>query len=128
MPYLDSNLQPGAVLSKLIQEPGAALVDCGQIIWASTEALASVLAEHLPVPTIRWDAPEVEVVEQVSESQRLLFIANPSDHNQQVTITFETPRRLAPVWGGAASPASRASDVTLTLAPYTIQIWEASHD
>ncbi len=127
MPYLDSNLQPMSVLGKFTQEPGAVALDCGQIIWTPTEALASVLAQRLPVPTIRWDAPEVEVVEQVGEQQRLLFIANPNDHTQQVTITFETPRRLVPVWG-AASTAARASNVTLTLAPYTIQIWEASHD
>jgi beta-galactosidase len=127
VPYLDSNLQPGNILGKLIQEPGVVDVDCGHIIWTPTSALADVMAQHLPAPTIQWNTPAVDVVEQVGESQQLLFIANPSDHDQEVTITFDTERRLVPVWG-ASSPASRASQMTLDLDPYTIQIWEAARD
>jgi beta-galactosidase len=127
LPYLDSSLQPCSILSKLIQKPGEVPYGCGQIIWAPTDALAATLAQRLPAPTIRWDAPAVDVVEQVGERQRLVFIANPTERAQQVTITFEQPRLLVPVWG-ADSTASRGNGLTLDLAPYTIQIWEASHD
>jgi hypothetical protein len=69
----------------------------------------------------------VDVVEQVGEQQRLLFVANPQDQDQSVTITFDKPRRLTPVWG-ASSEAAQGSQVVLNLAPFTIQIWEASYD
>ncbi len=127
MPSLDSSLQPCAILSKAIHEPGTVAFGAGKIIWAPTEALTATLAQHFPSPTIRWDAPQVEVVEQVGQTQRLLFIANPSNRDQRVTIAFDTPRHLLPVWGDT-STSSRGKQLTLDLAPYTIQVWEASHD
>jgi len=127
VPYLDSLLQPCSVLSKVIQEPGEVAVGCGKIIYVPTGGLASALANYLPAPTIRWDTPEIDVVEQVNGQQRLLFIANPTEHAQQVTLAFDVSRVLIPVWGGQTS-ASRGTGLTVELAPYTIQIWEASHD
>ncbi|HEY7122585.1 MAG TPA: beta-galactosidase [Ktedonobacterales bacterium] len=127
VPSLDSNLRSCAILSKAIQEPGEVAFGSGKIIWALTGALSTTLAQHVPAPTIRWDAPEVEVVEQVGKTQRLLFIANPKDQKQRVTLTFDTPRHLLPVWSEAAT-SSRGKHLTLDLAPYTIQVWEASHD
>lgn len=127
VPYLDSYLRPCSVLNEVIQGPGEVTVGCGRIIWTPADTLAATLERHLPAPTIRWDAPEVEVIEQVGETQRLLFVANPRNQGQQVTISFERPRRLVQVWGGS-STASRAAQLTLGLAPYTIQIWEAAYD
>lgn len=126
MPYLDSNLRPCSILSAAISAPGEVSYGAGCLIWATAETLASVLAQNVPAPTVRWDTPAVEVVEQVGEQQHLLFIANPQEQRQQVTISFETPRHLSPVWGAAA--ASRSDQLTLDLAPYTIQIWETTHD
>ena len=100
VPYLDSLMQPCSVLSKVIQEPGEVAFGCGKIICVPTEALAATLARHLPAPSIRWDAPEIDVVEQTHERQRLLFIANPTEQTQQVTLSFDTSRLLVPVWGG----------------------------
>ncbi len=127
IPYLDSNLQPCSVLSKVIQEPGEVAIGSGKLIWAPADALAATLIQHLPTPTIRWDTPEIDIVEQVRKTQRLVFIANPREQGQQVTLTFDTPRRLTQVWGGS-SAVSRGSRLTLDLAPYTIQIWEAAYD
>lgn len=76
---------------------------------------------------MQWDTPEVDALEQVNAEQRLLFVANPTDHDQRVTLTFDAPRRLVPVWGGSA-PAARAAHLALELSPYTIQIWEAQYD
>lgn len=131
VPYLDSNLRPSSVLSSVLHEPGEATLGDGRIIWAPPSSLAAALTEHLPSPTIRWDAPEVDVVEHVGEKERLLFIANPSEQTQHVTISFTTPRRLSPAWavpGGGAATKTRDTQLTLILAPYTIQIWEAHHD
>ncbi|HEV2579827.1 MAG TPA: beta-galactosidase [Ktedonobacteraceae bacterium] len=127
VPYLDSNLRPCSVLNAVVQEPGEVAFGCGHIIWVSADALATTLAQRLPSPTIQWDAPEVDVVEQVGEKQRLIFIANPADREQHVTITFDMPRHLLPVWGGSAK-ATRDAQLTIDLDPYTIQIWEAQHD
>ncbi len=127
VPYLDSNLRPCSILSDIVRGPGKAAFGCGHIIWTPADALAATLAAHLPAPTVRWDAPAVDVVEQVGEGQRLLFVANPTEQGQQVTITFDAPRLLVPVWGNA-SAAARAAQLILDLAPYTIQIWEAAYD
>ena len=127
VPYLDSDQRPCSILSAVVQEAGEVEYGKGRIICASTEGLAA-LAQRLPAPTIHWDAPEVDVVEQVGETRRLLFIANPKERSQQVTLTFDRPRLLTSVWGGAASDAARGAQLTLDLAPYTIQVWEAQYD
>jgi beta-galactosidase len=127
VPYLDSNLRPCSVLGTVIQDPGEVAFEGGRIIWAPADALALTLARCLPSPPIWWDTPAVDVVEQVGEQQRLLFVANPQDQDQSVTITFDKPRCLTPVWG-ASSEAAQGSQLALNLAPFTIQIWEASHD
>jgi hypothetical protein len=44
-----------------------------------------------------------------------------------VTIGFNERRRLFPVWGGQASPIL-GTQISVVLAPYTVQIWEASVD
>ena len=126
VPYLDSNLRPCSVLSAVAPEAGEAAFGNGRIIVASADGLAA-LAQRLPAPTLQWDAPEVDVVEHVGQTQRLLFIANPHNRTQQVTITFETSRRLTPVWAGS-SKASCGTQLSLDLAPYTIQVWETQHD
>ena len=69
----------------------------------------------------------MDIIEQVGESQRLLFVANSADRAQHVTINFETARRLSPVWADAGE-STRGTRLTLDLAPYTIQIWEAQCD
>ncbi|HEU5199066.1 MAG TPA: hypothetical protein VFU32_05490, partial [Ktedonobacterales bacterium] len=126
VPYLDSNLHPCSVLSAVAPESGEVAFGSGRIIVAPADGLAA-LAQRLPSPTLQWDAPEVDVVEQVGQTQRLLFVANPHNRTQQVTITFEMSRRLTPVWAGS-SKASCGTQLTLDLAPYTIQVWETQHD
>ncbi len=130
MPYLDSSLRPSSVLSKVAQQPGEVKHGAGCLIWATPDTLATFLTQHLPTPAARWDAPAIEVVEQVGEQQRLLYVANPEERQQQVTITFDAPRHLSPVWGAAEAPApvGAGAQVTLDLAPYTIQIWETRYD
>ncbi len=127
VPYLDSNLRPCSVLGAVVQDPGEVAFECGRIVWAPADALALALAQRLPSPPIWWNTPEVDVVEQVGETQRLLFVANPGDREQQVTIAFDRRRRLIPVWGASAE-AVQDTTLSLVLAPFTIQIWEASHD
>lgn len=127
VPYLDTHLRPCSVLNEVIQAHGEAAWGCGHIIWTPTDGLTAALLPRLPAPTVQWDAPEVDALEQVNEEQRLLFVANPSTCDQQVTLTFDAPRRLVPVWGGSA-PAACAAHLTLDLSPYTIQIWEAQYD
>jgi hypothetical protein len=114
-------------LNELIQAPGEVTHGCGRITWLTTEALATELQQRLPSPTIHWNAPGVDIVEQVGEKRRLLFVANPCYQEQHVTITFDTPRRLFRAWGGTAL-ACGGAELTLDLAPYTIQIWEAQYD
>ncbi len=126
VPYLDSNLHPCSVLSAAAPESGEVTFGSGRIIVASTNDLAA-LAQRLPAPTLQWNAPGVDIVEHVGQTQRLLFIANPQNRPQQVTITFETSRRLTPVWAGASEVAC-GTQLTLDLAPYTIQVWETQHD
>lgn len=125
MPYLDSNLHPLSVLGQALQEPGEVSYGSGRISWITAERIAATLAEHVPASTVQWDASAVEVVEQISQTARLLFVANPTPSDQHVTITFEESRRLTRVWGDAAE-AAHATHLTLDLAPYTIQIWEAN--
>jgi beta-galactosidase len=127
VPYLDSNLRPCSVLSAVAQEAGEVEYGGGRIICATTDSLAA-LAQCLPSPAIRWDEPDVDVVEQVGETRRLLFIANPRERSQHVTLTFDTPLLLTPVWGRATSDASRGAQLTLEIAPYSIQVWEIQHD
>ncbi len=127
VPYLDSNLRPCSVLNEVIATPGEVTHGCGHITWLTTDALATELQPRLPSPTMCWDAPGVDVVEQVGEKRRLLFVANPCSQEEHVTITFDTPRRLFRAWGGTAQ-ARGGTALTLDLAPYTIQIWEAQYD
>lgn len=127
IPYLDSNLHSCSVLDAVAQAPGETAFGCGHIIWAKSDALSTVLAQRLPSPTLCWDAPDVDVVEQVGEKRRLLFIANPSERDQHVTITFDTPRRLYSVWGDS-SKTFCSPQLILDLAPYTIQVWEVQYD
>lgn len=123
VPYLDSNLQPLSILGEALREPGEIAYGEGHIGWIAAERIPTTLTAHLPSPTVRWDAPDVEVVEQVGKKCRLVFVANPTEREQHVTISFASPRRLTPVWGDAAE-AMHAAHLTLNLAPYTIHIWE----
>lgn len=127
VPYLDRALHPCSVLGEVAREPGEVAYGSGRIIWVAADEQMAELAPHLPAPTIRWDAPDIEVVEQVGETQRLVYAANPKDQAQQVTLSFEAPRRLTPVWADGAQ-AAHGRQLTLDLAPYTIQIWEAQCD
>ncbi len=127
VPYLDSALHPCSVLGEVVREPGEVAHGGGRIILVSTDEQAAALAQSLPTPVIRWDAPGVDVIEQVGETQRLLFVANSEDRAQHVTINFETAQRLSPVWADVGE-ATRGTQLTLDLAPYTIQIWEAQCD
>lgn len=127
VPYLDSYLHPYVGLNAVAQQLGEALCGKGRITWASTAELGTVLAQALPTPTIRWDAPEIEVIEQVWNAQCLLFVANPNDRDSEVTISFETPRHLSPCWADVTNTI-RGTQLTLTLAPYSVQIWETRDD
>jgi beta-galactosidase len=127
LPYLDSDLRPASILSEVALTPGETLFGQGSISWVSADAIATALARYMPAPTIQWDISDVEVVERCGELQRLLFIANPTEREQEVTITLNERRRLFPVWGGRASPVL-GDQVSVNLAPYTVQIWEASVD
>lgn len=123
MPYLDSNLQPLSVLGETLHEPGESAYGEGCITWVVAEHIATALAAHVPPPALHWDAPDVEVIEQVGEKRHLVYVANPTGRDQHVTITFESPRQLTPVWSDATE-AIHAAHLTLDLAPYTIHIWE----
>lgn len=125
LPYLDENLRPCSVLAETIRTPGEVAYGEGRIRWAATGDIAATLAARTAPPTLTWDAPEVEVVEQLGEACSLLFVANPTPREQRVTLSFETPRHLVPAWTGAAVGATRGRELALTLAPYTIHIWEA---
>jgi beta-galactosidase len=127
VPDLDSNLRPHSILNAVVHEPGEASYGRGRIIWVTADAIATTLAQQLPAPTIQWDAPGVDVVEQHGASGCLLYIANTKNEHQRVTITFDAPYHLAPTWG-CAKETVRAAQLTLDLAPYTIQIWEAGND
>lgn len=129
VPYLDSNLHPCVVLKAAVREAGEVDFGWGRVVCASADRLATFV-QSLPSPTIQWDAPEIDIVEQVGEAQQLLFIANPTERNRQVTITFGAPRCLKPVWADAANSArpARGTQVTLDLPPYSIQVWETVND
>ncbi|HEV8194052.1 MAG TPA: beta-galactosidase [Ktedonobacterales bacterium] len=127
VPYLDSAMHPCSVLREVVQEPGEVAHGRGRIILIPSDERAAALAQRLPAPTVRWNAPDVDVIEQVGEMQRLVFVANPNDRVQRVTISFEAPRRLSPVWS-SSTEATRGMRLTLDLAPYTVQIWEARCD
>lgn len=126
VPYLDSNLHPCSVFQAVVQDAGEVEWGRGRVICASAEHLGT-LAQRWPSPALHWDTPEVDIVEQGGETQRLLFIANPRERSQRVTITFERPRRLKPVWADA-SDILRGTQVALDLPPYTIQVWETAYD
>ena len=127
IPYLDGALHPSSVLGEVIREPGEVAHGRGRILLASGDEQAAILAQHLPTSSIAWDAPDVDVVEQVGEALRLVFVANPTDRAQRVTLSFEAERRLSPVWADAGE-STRGTQLTLDLAPYTVQIWEAQCD
>jgi beta-galactosidase len=127
VPYLDSNLRPCAILSDVVQEPGEVAWGSGHITWVTNDAPAVDPARHRLSSTIRWDDAQVEIIEQVREQQRLVFVANPTQHARQVTITFDASRYLCPVWGNSAK-AFCETQLRLDLAPYSIQIWEAQYD
>ncbi len=127
MPYLDSNLQPCAILSKVMQGPGELAYGSGQITWVTSDMPAVDPAWRPLSPAIRWDDSEVEIVEQVGEQQRLLFIANPTQRDRKVTVMFDASRSLLPIWGQVGK-AFCDTQLTVDLAPYTIQIWEAQYD
>jgi hypothetical protein len=124
MPYLDGNLRPRSVLGEVAREPGEVVHGSGCVAWVTADAIAATLTQRLPAPAIRSDTPEVDVVEQIGQAQRLLYVANPTAQDQHVAIAFATPRHLLPAWGGSAMVA-RDAEVALDLAPYTIQVWEA---
>jgi beta-galactosidase len=124
MPYLDGNLRPRSVLGEVAREPGEVAHGSGCVAWVTADTIAATLTQRLPAPAIRWDTPDVDVIEQIGEAQRLLFVANPTAQDQHVTIAFATPRHLLPAWGGSAMAAHDA-ELALDLAPYTIQVWEA---
>jgi beta-galactosidase len=127
VPYLDSHLRPCTILSDVAQQPGENAWGTGKLIWVATDALAEVFPSVMPSPHLRWDAPAVDVVEHVHHDRRLVYVANPQMQPQDVTITSQVAYHYQPAWASGAAP-QHGNQLTLTLAPNSIQIWEATHD
>ena len=75
----------------------------------------------------QFDDPHVLLVRQTNEEYTLLFVANPTPLQREVTMRFPGMRRLKRVWGEVCNCSGEGA-IALQLEPYTVQIWEVLHD
>ncbi len=93
---------------------------------ADEMTLESSLATYLqPDLTLAPKTPAIGFIHRVLPSGDLYFIANTSNHPQQVVASFRSQHRRAEIWDamtGEISGAGEAQHVALTLAPYESRI------
>ena len=80
---------------------------------------------EVPSPDYQQDLDGMLVA--ITPKTRLIFVANPKDHAQRVTLSFEIVQRLSPVWADSRE-STHGMQLTLDLDAYTVQIWEAQCD
>jgi len=127
MPYLDPALQPCEVLGTYLSEPGTIQIGLGSLTWCEQEQLEQLVATQVPLAEYQSSHPAIDISLHRNDEKTLLFFANPTAQAIETTIAFQGQRTFQQVWNGAQT-CHVSEQMPLELAPYSVQIWEVSHD
>jgi beta-galactosidase len=129
IPYLTPALTPSEeVLAHHIQTSGMTAIGAGYAWWLGQDELPATLQALLTTPgEYRCEDSQVEVVVHTDQRQTLLFIANPTNTVRETPLRLPVPQDLRCVWGEAQSYFG-VLRAPITLAPYSVQIWEVLRD
>jgi len=127
MPYLDPALQPCKILGGYLTEPGFAEVGRGKITWVQQHEVESLIKNIVPAAEYTCAHPAIDMTLHCSSEHTLLFIANPQAQTIETSIHFKGERMFQRAWGGASTCRAQ-NRLSITLTPYSVQIWEVCHD
>jgi len=127
MPYLDTALQPCEVIGAYLKEPGTVEVGQGRITWAPQHEVEQLIKCIVPAADYRCAHPAVDLALHHSPEHTLLFCANPGAQTIETSLHFRGKRLFQSAWD--SGHRCHAQDrLPITLAPYSVQIWEVRHD
>jgi beta-galactosidase len=126
-PTLDPALNPSTLLADHLSIPGTISLGSGRLTWATLESLPTILSGAAPLPTFTCDQPLVDLALHCRPDLSLLFAANPTAESLVTNLSFTGTQTFKPAWPSAPELTGTDS-ATLTLPPYTVYIWEVSHD
>lgn len=127
LPTLDADLLPCDTLAAVVRAPGSAPYGEGRLVWVDRARLPQALAELAPAAHWRSDVEELDLVTQRDGPHELLFVANPTERAVRATLRGRDPVSARCVWGQAEDWRASATPIA-TLAPYSVTIWEMTHD
>jgi beta-galactosidase len=127
MPYLNLALQPCNVFGTYLKEPGSIQIGNGTLTWASQDEIEQVIKKSVPEAAYTCAHTTIDLVLHHKGEHTLLFCANPTAQSIETSLEFSGRRRFQQAWGGTATYHVQ-DHLPLVLDPYSIQIWEVSHD
>jgi hypothetical protein len=91
------------------------------------QELESLTNKLVPLAEYHSAHSAIDIALHRNDEHTLLFFANPTEYAIETSIHFNGEHQFQRVWGTAQSYRARES-LPIVMAPYSVQIWEVSHD
>ncbi|MEM8534928.1 MAG: beta-galactosidase [Chloroflexota bacterium] len=127
LPYTDPTLTQTGIFQQFLASPGSAEIGKGRLIWTTTMELPELVNDLVSEPSFYTDDPAIDLAVLRNSEQTLLFAVNPTDNKLTTTLRFNGACTLQAAWQHTETLQGNGS-ISLTIAPYSVQIWEARYD
>ena len=127
LPYTDPTMKRPGILDRYLKAPGVADIGRGRLVWAEQDAVPKLLAGLVSPSEFRCSDPDIALTLWRNGGQTLLFAANPTAQQISTSLNFDGKSTLRSVWRSEEVMGGNGS-IALTLAPYSVRIWEAGRD